>query len=106
MVFVETSVFTKLLPGYLKDEDYRGLQSHLIKSPDAGVVIRGSGGVRKVRWGAGAKGKSGGVRVIYYWAKADDQIFLLTIYGKNEKADLSTADLKRVVRLLEELTNG
>lgn len=65
MVFVETSVFTKLLPGYLKDEDYRGLQSHLIKSPDAGAVIRGSGGVRKVRWGAGAKGKSGGVRVIY-----------------------------------------
>lgn len=54
MVFVETSVFTKLLPGYLKDEDYRGLQSHLIKSPDAGAVIRGSGGVRKVRWGAGA----------------------------------------------------
>jgi len=106
MVFVETSVFTKLLPGYLKDEDYRGLQSHLIKSPDAGAVIRGSGGVRKVRWGAGARGKSGGVRVIYYWVKADDQIFLLTIYGKNEKADLSAADLKRVVRLLEELTNG
>lgn len=55
---------------------------------------------------AGAKGKSGGVRVIYYWVRADDQIFLLTIYGKNEKADLSAADLKRVVRLLEELTNG
>jgi hypothetical protein len=60
----------------------------------------------QVRWGAGAKGKSGGVRVIYYWVRADDQIFLLTIYGKNEKADLSAADLKRVVRLLEELTNG
>ncbi len=106
MVFVETSVFTKLLPGYLKDEDYRGLQNHLIKSPDAGALIRGSGGVRKVRWGAGAKGKSGGVRVIYYWVNADDQILLLTIYGKNEKADLSATDLKRVVRLLEELTNG
>lgn len=106
MVFVETSLFTKLLPGYLKDENYRELQSYLIKSPDAGAVMRGSGGVRKVRWGAGVKGKSGGVRVIYYWVKADDQIFLLTIYGKNEKANLSAADLKRVVRLLEELTNG
>jgi mRNA-degrading endonuclease RelE of RelBE toxin-antitoxin system len=106
MVFVETSLFTKLLPGYLKDEDYRELQSHLIRFPDAGALIRGSGGVRKVRWGAGAKGKSGGVRVIYYWVNADDQILLLTIYGKNEKADLSAADLKRVVRMLEELTNG
>jgi hypothetical protein len=105
MVFVETSVFTKLLPGYLKDEDYRGLQSHLIKSPDAGAVIRGSGGVRKVRWGAGTKGKSGGVRVIYYWVKADHQIFFLTIYGKGEKENLSTADLKRVIKLLEELTS-
>lgn len=98
-------MFTKLHPGYLKDEDYRRLQSHLIKAPDAGAVIRGSGGVRKVRWGVGAKGKSGGVRVIYYWVNADDQILLLTIYGKNEKANLSAADLKRVVRLLEELIN-
>ena len=105
MVFVETSLFTKLLPGYLKDEDYRQLQSHLIKIPDAGAVIRGSGGVRKVRWGVGAKGKSGGVRVIYYWVNADEQILFLTIYGKSEKADLSAADLKRVVRMLEELTN-
>ncbi|SRR5581483_7829453 len=103
MVFVETSLFTKLLRGFLDDEEYRVLQNHLMKSPDSGVLIRGSGGVRKVRWAAGAKGKSGGVRVIYYWAKADEQIFLLTIYGKGEKESLSAADLKRVVRLLEEL---
>jgi len=51
----------------------------------------------------GGKGKSGGVRVIYYWLKADDQIFLLTLYGKSEKEDLSAAELKRIVKLIEEL---
>lgn len=105
MVFVETSLFTKLLGDYLSDDEYRQLQNHLISHPDAGAVIRASGGVRKVRWRAGGKGKSGGVRVIYYWATADEQIFLLTLYGKGEKEALSAADLKRVVRLLAELTN-
>lgn len=106
MVFIETTLFTGLLCDYLSDDEYRSLQCHLITHPDAGALIRGSGGVRKVRWRAGGKGKSGGIRVIYYWAKAVDQIFMLTIYGKGEKADLSAADLKRVTRLLGEITNG
>lgn len=105
MVFVETSLFSKLLGDYLRDDEYRLLQNHLIEYPDAGDVIRGSGGVRKVRWASGGKGKSGGVRVIYYWAKPDEQTFFLTLYGKGEKENLSAADLKRVVKLLEELTN-
>lgn len=66
MVFVETTIFSKLLPGYLDDDEYRGLQNHLIERPDAGAVIQRSGGIRKVRWAARGKGKSGGVRVIYY----------------------------------------
>lgn len=75
----------------------------LIERPDAGAAIRGSGGVRKVRWAARGKGKSGGVRVVYYWFKADDQIFLLTLCGKGEKEDLSAAELKRIVKLIREL---
>lgn len=106
MVFVEASTFTRLLPDYLDDEAYRQLQVHLMTEPDAGALIRGSGGVRKVRWGARGKGKSGGVRVIYYWVTAEDQILMLTIYGKGEKEDLSAADLKRIVKLVEESTNG
>lgn len=106
MVFVETNLFSKLLSGYLSDEEYRRLQNHLIEQPDAGALIRGSGGVRKVRWSSGGKGKSGGVRVIYYWAKPDAQTFLLTIYGKGEKENLSAGDLKKIVKLLEELLNG
>ena len=103
MVFVETSVFSKLLGSYLSDEEYRQLQNHLIERPDAGAVIKNSGGVRKVRWRTGGKGKSGGLRVIYYWAKADEQTFFLTFYGKGEKEDLSAAELKRIVKLVEEL---
>jgi mRNA-degrading endonuclease RelE of RelBE toxin-antitoxin system len=103
MVFVEAGFFSELLPDYLSDDEYRAFQVYLLERPDAGAVIRGSGGVRKVRWAAGSKGKSGGLRVIYYWLKAEDQIFLLTLSGKGEKEDLSTADLKRIVKLIEEL---
>lgn len=88
---------------YLADEDYRALQNHLITQPDSGAIIRGSGGLRKVRWAAGGKGKSGGLRVIYYWLTADDQIMFLTLYGKGEKENLSAAELKQVVKLIEEL---
>ena len=103
MVFVETGIFSRALPDYLSDEDYRKLQSYLIERPDAGAIIQHSGGVRKVRWAAGGKGKSGGLRIIYYWMKSDDQIFLLTLYGKGDKADLSAAEIKQVVKLIEEL---
>lgn len=84
MVFVETSLFSRLLGDYLTDEDYRRLQNHLVAHPDAGKVIRASGGMRKVRWQSGGKGKSGGLRVIYYWAR----------------------DLKRIGKMLEEIANG
>ena len=104
MVFVETSLFTRALPTYLSDDEYRRLQIHLMERPDVGVLIQHSGGVRKIRWAAGGKGKSGGLRVIYYWFKAEDQVFLLTLYGKGEKENLSAAELKRIVKLIEELT--
>lgn len=102
MIFIEASLFSKLRGQYLGDEDYRALQNHLMAQPDSGAVIRGSGGVRKVRWAAGGKGKSGGLRVIYYWLTADDQIMFLTLYGKSEKENLSAAELKQVVKLIEE----
>ena len=66
MIFIETSIFTKVLPNYLSDDDYRGLQSYLLQKPGAGDIVRGSGRVRKVRWAPSEKGKSGGVRAIYY----------------------------------------
>ena len=70
---------SKALPDYLSDDEYRRLQAHLIERPDAGAVIQHSGGVRKVRWAAGGKGKSGGLRVIYYWLKADGTYSLYSV---------------------------
>lgn len=102
MVFVETSLFTRLLGDYLSDDEYRALQGFLVEQPDAGAIIRASGGVRKVRWRSSGEGKSGGVRVIYYWAKSEDQILMLTLFAKAEKENLSPADLKRILKLLEE----
>jgi mRNA-degrading endonuclease RelE of RelBE toxin-antitoxin system len=64
--FIETKLFTKLVVEYLSDERYSELQAELISNPSIGAVIRGSGGVRKVRWAAAGRGKSGGYRIVYY----------------------------------------
>ena len=77
MIFIEASSFTKLLPNYLSDDEYRALQVYLMQKPDAGDLIKGSGGVRKVRWASEGMGKSGGIRVIYYWKKPDHEILSL-----------------------------
>ena len=105
MIFVETTVFTRLLTDHLSDEEYRALQNQLIARPESGALIKGSGGVRKARWASGGKGKSGGVRVIYYLAKDVDRVYMLTLYGKSEKENLSPADLRKVARLVAELSN-
>ena len=101
MLFIETSLFTKLLPKYLTDEEYRGLQAQLLKAPDAGDIIRGSGGVRKIRWAISGSGKSGGVRAIYFWKKTSHQIWLLTIYQKSEQASIAGHTLKQIAEALK-----
>jgi hypothetical protein len=89
--FVEAPIFTALLPEYLSDDDYRALQLHLASDPQAGDVVQGSGGFRKVRWAdrRRGRGKRGGLRIIYYVFAEDMQIWLLTLYGKDEAADLT-----------------
>ncbi|MDA1369576.1 MAG: type II toxin-antitoxin system RelE/ParE family toxin [Proteobacteria bacterium] len=96
MIFIETRAFTKYLPNYLSDDEYRGLQAYLLQKPDIGDIVRDSGGVRKVRWSREGEGKSGGVRVIYYWEKSESEIWMLTIYSKSERASISGPDLKRI----------
>jgi len=89
-------VFTKLLPRYLSDDDYRRLQTYLINKPDGGVLVRGAGGIRKIRWSIEGRGKSGGVRILYFWHKSDSEIWLLTIYLKSDKASVSNKELKLI----------
>jgi hypothetical protein len=83
--FIETSAFEKLLPLYLDDDEYGELQQYLIEHPEAGDVVRGSGGVRKLRWKRRGSGKSGGVRIIYFVRYQPAEIWLLTLYAKAVK---------------------
>jgi hypothetical protein len=76
----------------------RELQQELIERPDAGDLIRGAKGLRKLRWALPGRGKSGGARVIYYWRTAAGQIFLLYAYPKNSQADLNAAQRKLLVQ--------
>lgn len=103
MLFVETSAFTKHLPAHLDDDSYAALQALLAAQPDAGRVIRGSGGLRKIRWGSKGRGKRGGIRVIYYWRAPEGRIYLLTVYGKGVKADLTAAERAGWRRVVEEI---
>lgn len=102
MWFVETSVFSKQLNEQLPDDDYRSLQLALTLRPEQGALIPGGGGLRKIRWALRGKGKRGGLRVIYYWDSAEDVIYLLYLYPKNQQADLRPDQLKLLRRTIEE----
>lgn len=102
MRFLETPVFTTAVTSLLSDEEYRQLQLGLLIRPEQGALIRGSGGVRKVRWGAGGRGKRGGVRVIYYWHRGDQTLYMLLVYSKTAQDDLTAAQLRVLRRLVQE----
>lgn len=106
MLFVETSAFTKHLPTLLDDHGYAALQAFLSAHPDAGRIIRGSGGIRKLRWRSKGLGKRGGSRVIYYWLPREDHIYLLTIYGKGAKEDVTAREIAAWRGALEEIEDG
>ena len=92
--FIETRMFSRLAQELLPDEEYRVLQSALIENPQAGSVIRGSGGVRKLRWAAPGRGKRGGLRIIYYLRNANGIIWMLTMYPKNVADSIPTEILR------------
>jgi mRNA-degrading endonuclease RelE of RelBE toxin-antitoxin system len=98
MEFIETTAFTKYVYDYLAEDEYLGLQRFLLKYPEPGRVVPGSGGVRKVRWGISGKGKSGGVRVIYYFKRHNNEIWLLTIYRKNEVENIPAHILRQIAK--------
>ncbi len=102
--FRETVWFTKKVLELLTDEEYGKLQWRLIEFPDAGDVIKGSGGIRKIRQSAKGKGTRGGARVIYYFALENQEILMLDIYAKNEKEDLSIEQIRELKKLVEEWT--
>jgi len=101
VLFIETAHYSRIVAEYLSDEEYGELQAHLMDRPDAGDIIKGTGGIRKIRWSAHGKGKRGGVRVIYYWRTGYGHIYLLNIYGKNEVSDLTAKEKEQLKKLVE-----
>lgn len=101
LTIVESPIFQKLWPLYW-DEDERGaFAAHIAANPEEGVVIRGSGGVRKVRWSRPGAGKSGGVRVIYLLRLEHGEVYLLTLLAKARMENIPLAVLKEIRRALE-----
>ena len=99
--FIETAVFSRIIYDLLDDDRYSDLQSDLIDNPNAGDVIPGSGGIRKIRWSAKGRGKRGGIRVIYY-LMAESKIYILYVYNKRENGDLT----KDQIKMLRDIVSG
>lgn len=85
----------------MDDAEYSALQTELVMRPEAGRVIPGSGGIRKLRWSGKGKGKRGGFRIIYYWQNRKNEIWLLTIYAKNEAEDIPVNILRKIKEEIE-----
>jgi hypothetical protein len=102
--FRETPLFTKRITQLLSDDDYSRLQGVLVIDPEAGDVIPGTSGIRKMRWSEAArgKGKRGGIRLIYYRYAAGDLIYMLYAYSKNERDDLTAAQKRALMQVVAE----
>lgn len=103
MEFIETPTFTRAITLLMSDDAYASMQIALVQNPALGDVIRGGGGIRKLRHAQSGRGKRGGVRVIYYWLSEDHQIYMLLAYAKSVKDTLSAQELSVLRELVKEL---
>ncbi len=106
MEFIETPTFMKQITSLMSDDTYKDLQAELIRNPEKGSLIVGGGGIRKIRWSLDdGRGKSGGVRVIYYYKTARNQILMLFAYPKNVADNLSDKQTKALGAIAKEFYN-
>jgi hypothetical protein len=101
VTFVETKLFTELVLDYLSDDEYAAMQQFLVVNPEAGDVIPASGGVRKLRWGGAGRGKRGGLRVIYFLRRRNDEVWMLTLYAKNVADNIPAKVLKKIKEAID-----
>ena len=106
MELIETPTFTRQITALLSDGDYGAFQSQLAANPGLGALIKGGGGIRKVRVAVGSRGKRGGARVIYYWAVRRDLILLLYAYPKNVSADLTPKQVAQFAKVSQGRVQG
>jgi mRNA-degrading endonuclease RelE of RelBE toxin-antitoxin system len=102
MEFIETHYFRREAARAISEDELFYVQLALSERPTLGVVIPGSGGLRKMRWVGSGRGKSGGTRIIYYYAISRDIILLLDVFLKSEKADLTRSEIRNLRRFMKE----
>ena len=103
---IETAAFIARAKSRMTRDEVEALIRHLAENPDSGDVMEGTGGVRKVRFAVGGRGKSSGVRVVYYYHGAHIPLFLLTVFAKNEKSNLTMAERNMVAKLVKDLVRS
>jgi hypothetical protein len=107
MIFVELPPFVAFREANWNDEDLRALQNFLLASPDAGDVMPGSGGLRKLRWSIRGRGKRGGARVIYYHRHVSGEcVYLIYAYAKNVREDLTRDQVRVLAQLMKDIDHG
>jgi hypothetical protein len=99
----ETQAFQRKAEQLLSEFEKFALIAYLSANPSAGVLIKGAGGIRKLRWARGGRGKSGGVRVVYYFHSQEMPLYLLALFAKNEKANLSMEEKNTLSKQVTEL---
>jgi hypothetical protein len=99
--FSETAIFTRQITELLSDEEFSALQWALMAQPGKGDLVRGSGGLRKIRWAGSGRGKRGGLRVIYYWHVPGSTVLFLLAYPKNEQENLTPQQLKLLKSIIQ-----
>ncbi len=106
ITIVELAEYVRRSRKLLSEDESRNLINHLAAHPKAGVIMRGTGGIRKIRWKRAGTGKRGGVRVIYYFHNERVPLFLLTVFGKNEKVNLSHTERNELAKLVQILVES
>ncbi len=102
MEIIETPIFTGKINEILSDDEYRRLQWELAVNPEAGALIPGCHGLRKLRWAIPGKGKRGGLRIIYYWYTQDEKIYMLLPYKKSKQEELTKKQLKILIEFVKD----